>query len=134
MGRRSVASELLRGIHVLVVDDDADARELLGIVLGDWGALVTVAGSAGQALALMAQVVPDVLISDISMPAFDGYWLIRQVRALPLDRGGAVPAIAVTALGVSHGADRTAEAGFQAHVRKPVDAGALAHVIVDLAR
>ena len=134
MGGRGVAADFLRGIHVLVVDDDADARELLGIVLGDWGALVTVAASARQALALMAHVLPDILVSDISMPTLDGYWLIRQIRGLPFERGGAVPAIAVTALGVSHGPERTAEAGFQAYVRKPVDAGKLAGVIVDLVR
>jgi CheY-like chemotaxis protein len=124
----------LKGVHVLVVDDDPDARELLSMVLGYWGALVTVAASAREALALLERMLPDVLVSDISMPGFDGYWLIRQIRALPPARGGALPAVAVTALGGDHGPDRARAAGFQAHMRKPVDAGGLARVITDLAR
>jgi CheY-like chemotaxis protein len=78
-------------------------------------------------------VKPDLLVSDISMPEQDGYRLIRELRALPPDRGGTMPAIAVTALGYSHGVDRTLAAGFQAHLRKPVDPWELARTISALA-
>jgi CheY-like chemotaxis protein len=124
----------LRGVHVLVVDDDPDARELLSMLLGHWGALVTVAASAREALAMLEPSLPDVLVSDISMPGFDGCWLIRQIRARPAELGGALPAVAVTALGGDYGSERAQAAGFQAYLRKPVDAGRLARVVSDLVR
>ena len=81
----------------------------------------------------MQRVRPDVLLSDIAMPQQDGYWLIREVRALPPERGGDMPAIAITAFGHPHDVGRTLTAGFQAHLRKPVDPWELARTIASLA-
>jgi CheY-like chemotaxis protein len=123
----------LKGVHVLVVEDDDDSRGLLEAMLQYCGALVTAVASASEAMSALARVKPDVLLSDISMPQHDGYWLVRQVRALPPDRGGTLPAIAITALGHPHDVDRTLSAGFQAHLRKPVDPWELARTIAGLA-
>lgn len=133
MGRTELPSDSLKGIHVLLVEDDADSRDLLETVLRYCGALVTSAASADEAMRMLERVKPDVLLTDISMPEHDGYWLIREVRALPLDRGGALPAIAITAHGQQHGVDRALVAGFQAHMRKPVDPWELARVVASLA-
>ena len=135
MGRQepAVPSELLVGVHVLVVDDNTDARELFKTILEYAGALVSVAASAEQAVRFFDHVVPDVLVSDISMPGHDGYWLMRELRARGADRGGAVPAVAVTALS-EHGARQALSAGFQAHLRKPVDPWELCRVVETLAR
>lgn len=106
---------------VLVVDDDDDARELLRAVLETHVSEVLMAESAAVAISLLEQQRPHVLVSDIAMPDEDGYALIRRVRALPPDRGGDTPAIAVTAY--SGGADRqkALAAGFNRHMAKPVD-------------
>lgn len=129
MERAALPVDALRGIHVLVVEDDDDSRELLETMLAYCGALVTTAASARVALNTLRRVTADVLLSDISMPEQDGYWLIREVRALPAERGGAIPAVAITAHGYPHGVDRTLAAGFQAHLRKPVDPWELARTI-----
>ena len=135
MGRRDhLPHDALIGVHVLVVDDDSDARELLRTVLEYCGALVTVVGTASEALAVLERVTPDVLVTDIAMPAHDGYWLIGAIRALPADRGGAIPAVAITAHGDTHGPDRTLAAGFQAHLRKPLDPWELCRVLATLSR
>jgi CheY-like chemotaxis protein len=122
------------GVHVLVVDDDDDARQLLRTVLQYCGALVTVTASAREALSVVARVTPDALVSDIAMPQEDGYWLLRQLRALPATHGGAIPAIALTAHGAAHGPDRTLGAGFQAHLRKPIDPWELCRAVAGLVR
>jgi CheY-like chemotaxis protein len=135
MGRQepAVPSELLVGIHVLVVDDNADARELFKTILEYAGALVSVAASAEQAVRFFDHVVPDVLVSDVSMPGHDGYWLIRELRTREAARGGSVPAVAVTAMS-EHGPRQAMTAGFQAHLRKPVDPWELCRVVETLAR
>ncbi len=127
-------NEALTGVHVLVVDDDADARDLFRTALEYCGALVTTATSATQALDILAHVIPDAIIADISMPTHDGYWLIRELRALPDDRGGNIPAIAITAHGDTHGPERTLSAGFQVHLRKPIDPWELCRAIATLSR
>jgi CheY-like chemotaxis protein len=119
MGRHP--ADVLTGVHVLVVDDDGDTRDLVRTVLQYWGALVTVAASAPEAIELLRLVMPDVLLTDISMPDQDGYWLIRELRKLPPDQSGKIPAVAITAFGEEHGPDRTLGAGFQGHLRKPID-------------
>ena len=129
----TVPSELLVGVHVLVIDDNADARELLTTILEYAGAVVSVAATAEQAVRFFDHAVPDVLVSDISMPGHDGYWLIRELRARGVDRGGAVPAVAVTALS-EHGPRQVLAAGFQAYLRKPVDPWELCRVVETLAR
>ena len=133
MGRTELPTDSLKGVHVLVVENDDDSRALLQTILQYCGALVTVVASAREAVSTLERVRPDLLLSDLSMPHEDGYWLIRQVRALPADRGGVMPAIAITALGHPHGVDRTLTAGFQAHLRKPVDPWELARTIATLA-
>src|SRR5262245_2071997 len=87
----------LDGIHVLVVDDDADSLALAAAVLTWSGAHVSTARSAMEALELMEHTVPDVLVSDIGMPDEDGFTFIRRLRARPLEQGGRVPAVALTA-------------------------------------
>jgi CheY-like chemotaxis protein len=133
VGRTELPIDSLKGIHVLAVEDDPDSRALLQTILQYCGALVTAVGSARDALSTLERVRPDLLLSDLSMPGEDGYWLIGQVRALPSHRGGTMPAVAITALGHPHGVDRTLAAGFQAHLRKPVDPWELARTIAALA-
>lgn len=111
----------LRGAQVLVVDDDADTRELLGRVLAECGASVRLAPGAAQALELIGTQPPHLLVSDIGMPDVDGYQLIRQVRALAPDKGGTVPALALTAFARTEDRDRALQAGFDAHQSKPLD-------------
>src|SRR6185503_17800273 len=90
-------TDRLDGLNILIVDDEADTRELLREGLEYCGANVRVAGSATEAVDALVVEVPDILISDIGMPGIDGYDLIRQIRELPADDGGKVAAIALTA-------------------------------------
>jgi CheY-like chemotaxis protein len=111
----------LTGIKVLVVDDEADARELIARVLAECGAEVSTAGTAGEALAAVQDVRPHVLVSDVGMPDVDGYQLLRLVRDLGHARGGGVPAIALTAFARTEDRTRALHAGFLVHVVKPVE-------------
>ena len=135
MARRDdLPSDMLKGVHVLVVDDNRDARELYRTIFSYAGALVTIVASAHDALKTMAEIRPDVLVADLTMPRRDGYWLIAQVRALPQEHGGRVPAIAVTGQDRhTHTPTRSREAGFQAHLYKPVDHWELCRTAVALA-
>ena len=117
----------LGGVRVMVVDDDRDARELLTATLGYYGADVTAAESAAEALVLLPEVRPDVLLTDIGMSGEDGYSFINRVRALPPDRGGLIPAVAITAYATAGDRARAMSSGFQLHVPKPFDP-------IDLAR
>lgn len=133
MGRQDrFPSDALVGVHVLVVDDDADSREIVQTVLRYCGALVTLAASAPDALRLLSRVTPDVLVTDIAMPERDGYWLLHQVRALPWGRD--LPVVAVTGHADRHRPERTLDAGFQAHLRKPIDPWELCRVLVSVTR
>jgi CheY-like chemotaxis protein len=135
VGRRDhLPTDALVGVHVLVVDDDDDARQILCTILQYCGALVTVTASAREALGVLARVTPDALVSDIAMPEQDGYWLIREVRALSPAQGAAIPAIALTGHGSAHGPDRTLAAGFQVHLRKPIDPWELCRAVAGLVR
>ena len=134
MGRRDrFPSDALVGLHVLVVDDDPEARVLVQTVLEYAGALVTVAASARDALHSLQRITPDVVVSDIAMPHEDGYWLVRQVRALQGRPPQHLPTVALSGHGDVHGPERTLEAGFDAHLRKPVDPWELCRVIAALA-
>jgi len=124
----------LDGLRVLVVDDEPDARELLKAGLGHCGARVTEAASAAEALASVEGAPPDLLISDIGMPGEDGYSLIRKVRSLPAERGGRVPAIALTAYARAEDRMQALRAGYQMHVPKPVELVELAAVAASLVR
>jgi CheY-like chemotaxis protein len=122
----------LTGVRALVIDDDRDARELLGTVLGSVGAITTLAGSASEALAIVAERSLDVIISDIGMPERDGYQLMRAIRALPPDRGGKTPAIAVTAFARSEDRTRALMAGYQVHLAKPIEPHELVVTVASL--
>jgi len=111
----------LRGTSVLVVDDDRDARELIARILADCQASVRLAASAREAFELLRAAPLDLLISDLGMPEVDGLELLSWVRALPRDAGGLVPAIALTAFARSEDRLKALEAGFSAHVSKPVE-------------
>ncbi|HVR52311.1 MAG TPA: GAF domain-containing protein [Pseudorhodoferax sp.] len=119
----------LAGLRVLVVDDEADARDLLERMLVDAGALVQVADGAEAAVQAVVQGRPQVLVSDIGMPGMDGYELLRRVRALGADQGGDLPAIALTAFARAEDRVRALRAGFRAHVGKPVEPAELVATI-----
>ncbi len=125
--------DILKGVRVLVVDDEPDARELVTKVLKHSGASTATAGSAAEALEVLDSWKPDVLLSDIAMPGEDGYDLIHQVRNRPFNRGGQVPAAALTAMASSEDRTRALSAGYQLHVPKPVEAAELISVIASLA-
>jgi CheY-like chemotaxis protein len=116
------------------VDDEEDARDLVATLLEHCGVIVKAAASASQALQLVQQDRPDVLISDIGMPGEDGYSLIRRVRLLPIDQGGATPAASLTAYAGVEDRRRAMMAGFNMHLPKPVDPGELVAVVTNLAR
>ena len=123
----------LEGVRVLVVDDDADTRELLAEALSASGASVLPAGSADEALELLRRRGADILVSDIVMPDVDGYTLMRRVRELP-EPAGRVPAVALTAYARPRDRQDAIDAGFQAHVSKPVEIEALQEALVSLTR
>ena len=122
----------LNGVRVLVVDDEADARELMRGILAQGGAEVTAAATARAALEALEQGAFDVLVSDIAMPEDDGYDLIRNVRALDAERGGRIPALALT--GYARIEDRAAavSAGYQQHAAKPIEPAGLAMAVATL--
>ncbi len=111
----------LTGVRVLVVDDEPDARELINRILTDCHAVVRTAASAQQALNAIEEEVPDVLVSDLGMPDVDGFELMARVQALGPQRGGNVPSVALTAFARSEDRLKALEAGFRAHISKPVE-------------
>jgi PAS domain S-box-containing protein len=122
----------LTGIRVLTVDDDPDARELLTILLAQYGAEVLTVASAAEVLANLESFQPDVLVSDIGMPEVDGYSLIQQIRTLTPEKGGQIPAIALTAYAREDDHQRAIRSGYQRHVTKPLDPEELVQVVVAL--
>jgi CheY-like chemotaxis protein/nitrogen-specific signal transduction histidine kinase len=132
---RVEASPTLEGLQILVVDDEADALELLSTILQNNGAEVIAVASVKQALTILETATdrsPDVLVSDIGMPDEDGYSLIRKLRQLEAQRGGKLPAIALTAYAASDDRRQALLAGFQMHLTKPVDAAELVAVVASL--
>ena len=123
----------LTGLRVLVVDDDADARDLFTRVLEQCDARVRAVASAGTALTTLESWKPDVLVSDVAMPE-SGYVLIRKIRRLTPEHGGTIPALAVTAYAGEDDIKLALSAGFQAHVAKPVEPVELALAVGSLAR
>jgi CheY-like chemotaxis protein len=124
---------LLKGVLVLVVDDEPDTRELVTNVLAECSARVIAAASAADAFTLLQTEHPDVLLSDIGMPEEDGYSLIRRVRELPARDGGDTPSIALTAFARSEDRRRALLAGFQSHLAKPVEPAELVAVVASVA-
>jgi CheY-like chemotaxis protein len=134
-------AEQLGGVRVMVVDDETDALDFLALSLGTYGAVVATASSARDALREIAGAsgtAPfDIVIADIGMPQMDGYALLREVRMLENCGPARLPVIALTAYTRSEDRAQTLEAGFQAHLAKPVDVDelvALIHTFVDLGR
>ncbi|HEY6805331.1 MAG TPA: ATP-binding protein [Pyrinomonadaceae bacterium] len=134
--RRALGGHKVRldGIHVLLVEDDDDSRKLLGTMLKQHGADVTAAASVPDALQLFADKVPDILISDIGMPEQDGYELMRKIRRLPHEKGGSVPAIALTGYATRKDRDQALSAGFHTHIPKPIEQHQLVTAIAALVK
>ena len=122
----------LAGLRVLVIDDELDARTLLTTMIERCGAQVVAVSSAQEGLESIETWRPDVLIADIGMPEEDGYGLIRKVRALPKERGGQTPALALTAYARTEDRVRALSEGYQVHLAKPVDRFELAAVVASL--
>lgn len=124
---------LLEGLQILVVDDEADARQLLTTILEQSGATVTTAASVREAIEAIYQHKPDVLVSDIGMPSEDGYQLIKKVRNLEPLLGGNIPAVALTAYARSDERTKALLAGFQIHIPKQVESNELIAVVASVA-
>jgi PAS domain S-box-containing protein len=127
------AAPKLKGIRVLVIDDEPDARKLIKRLLEECEAEVTTGGSVDEALRLISEVNPHVILSDIGMPGRDGYELLRILRSLPAEKGGKIPAAALTAFARSEDRTRSMMAGFDLHVSKPVEPRELCAVVARLA-
>lgn len=127
------STEDLAGRHVLVLEDDADTREVITAMLEQSGAVVTAAATVAAALSELERATPDVLLSDLSLPERDGYDFIRSVRALDPARGGSIPAIALTAYASTGYRERVMAAGFQRYLAKPIDLAELVAEIASLA-
>lgn len=122
----------LTGLKVLAVDDSEDSRELLTALLTQYGAEARVVTSGAEVLALLSYFKPQVLLCDIGMPELDGYTLLQQIRTLPPEQGGSIPAIAVTAYAQEADHQRAINLGFQRHIAKPIDPAILAATIAEL--
>jgi CheY-like chemotaxis protein len=115
------SASALRGLRILVVDDDEDARDLMAMVLGEAGAIVRVEGSASAAVGAFEGERFDVVISDLGMPGEDGFSLIRRIRALEIGRERRVIAVAVSGYGSSEDRGQSRRSGFEAHLTKPCE-------------
>lgn len=124
----------LRGLRVLTVDDEPDAREIVAAVLASCGSIVGTAATVPEALLAFERQRPDVILSDIGMADADGYELIRRVRALPRNEGGATPAACLTGYASADDRRRALLAGFTMHVAKPIDPSELVAVVASLGR
>ena len=124
---------ILYGVRVLLVDDHPVVREVVARLLEEYGARVTAVPGVPETFEALGREVPDVLLSNIEMPGEDGYALIRKVRALPPDRGGLTPAVALTGWSTVADRARALQAGFHAHVAKPVDVRELVTIVTTLA-
>jgi PAS domain S-box-containing protein len=123
---------ILDGLRILMVEDEEDGRELVTFILQSYGADVIAVSSVSDALKELAQEIPDLLISDISMPNENGYDLIRQVRSLTPAQGGQIPAIALTAYASEEERQQAIDCGFQAHISKPIEPDCLATKVAAL--
>lgn len=130
----TVNPAILEGIRVLVVDDNADTRTLLAFLLEEYGATVTAAAAASEALASLEEFMPDILVSDIGMPEEDGYDLIRKIRSRACNQGGEIPALALSAYATESDQQQAQAAGYQQHLAKPVDPEAVVSAIYKLVK
>lgn len=131
MANTSLNADLSQ-LKIIVVDDDEDMRELAQFILEQQGAQVVTVASAAEVLLLFDRQPPDLLISDIGMPEIDGYMLMQQIRQRSPERGGMVPAIALTAYAGEYDQQKAIRSGFQKHISKPVEPEALISAIADL--
>jgi signal transduction histidine kinase/ActR/RegA family two-component response regulator len=129
----SLMDHSLDGLRVLLVDDEPEARQIISTVITRTGAEVKTCESAHEALAKLADWQPDVILSDIAMPEQDGYSFIRQLRSLPHDKGGDIPAAALTAYARDVDRRQALAAGYQMHIAKPIGASQLVTMIARLA-
>ncbi|MEH1989292.1 response regulator, partial [Nostoc sp.] len=127
-----IASTPLAGLRVLVVDDEADTRNFLSFMFEEYGAFATAVASVDEALAVLEQAKPDILISDIGMSEQDGYTLIRKLRSLEPEKGGRIPAIALTAYTREEDRLKALSAGFQQHLSKPIDPNKLIAAVANV--
>jgi CheY-like chemotaxis protein len=132
-GARVPAPASLHGLRLLLVEDDADTREVVGTLLGQAGVEVMTVGSADAALEAMGSSSPDVLISDVGMAGRDGYDLIRAVRRMPSGHGR-IPAIALSAFARESDRQAALDAGYDRHVAKPVEVAMLLAAVADVIR
>jgi CheY-like chemotaxis protein len=125
----------ISGVRILVVDDDADARELVALTLSSRGAVVQTASSAAEALEYLNRRRPDMIVADIGMPLEDGYELIRKFRALEVERSEKrLPAIALTAYASAADRDQALSVGYDLHLAEPVGPTDLTHAVAKLRR
>ena len=124
----------LTGLHVLLVDDNEDARTILSAYLTHLGASVTAARNAGDALAAMKELRAHAIVSDLSMPGMDGMALLARIRSLPAEQQSPTPAIAFTGFADAQNEAAARRAGFAAFMAKPADPLDIAHQIKRLAR
>ena len=122
----------ISGMKIVVIDDEPDARLMVKRLLEDCDAHVRTAGSVDEGLALVGSERPDVIVSDIGMPGEDGFSLIRRLRALPAERDGKTPVIALTAYARAEDRQRILAAGFQAHLSKPIEPAELVRSVAAL--
>jgi CheY-like chemotaxis protein len=123
---------ILAGLKVLIVDDEPDNRDFLMVALEYFGASATAAATAAEAIDILQQSPPHILVSDIGMPAQDGYWLIRKVRSSASDKIKRLPAVALTAYASEEDRDRAIAAGYDEHLTKPIDPALFATVLAKL--
>lgn len=124
--------KILNGLRVLVVDDNTDNRDFIEFLLKECGAEVVTAGLATEALKIFVEFKPDILITDISMPENDGYWLMNQIRILETDLGGRIPVIALTGSAIED--ISITETGFEFCLLKPIEPDELIIAVAGLAR
>ena len=122
----------LTGVHAFLIEDNEDTRELVGNTLEHCGAVVSIYSSADAAMADLPEFVPTIFICDLSMPGLDGLQFLRRMRELPRERGGRLPAIAITAYYEDFAAAAALEAGFDAYMIKPIKLEELARLVKEI--
>jgi CheY-like chemotaxis protein len=120
------------GIRVLVVEDDPETREILAAILDRSGFSHRLSASAREALQLLDEWLPDVIVSDIGMPDIDGYEFVRALRSRPHEKGGRIPALALSAFARNEDRKLALASGYQSHVPKPVEPADLVAAITTL--
>lgn len=130
----SLPHEILKGLKVLVVDDQPDTRDVVSLALEDYGAKVKLCASAEDGVESVLQWKPDVIVSDIGMPGVDGYQLMNQIRALKGQNGAKTPAVALTGYVSDQDESRAIGAGFNAHLGKPVSLEELVRTVAELSK